>query len=90
MIGHFILSSPLSYQEPPARCVWGTEEARTAQETLHYHGYGFAVHRAVYGITPFFTRFRGGENRIRPRLERLSAFRSTTQKKKGPTYALGS
>jgi hypothetical protein len=79
--GHVVFSSPLYYQEPPAKCVWGTEEARAARETLEHPGCGVVVHRVDHGITPFVTRVRGGEIRIQSRLELLPALQPTTQKR---------
>jgi len=63
-----------------------TQVARIVQEKLQHRGCGVFVHRADDGITPFVMRVRGGEIRIRSRLELLPTLQPINSKNGGPTY----
>jgi hypothetical protein len=62
------------------------EAARIAQERLPPHGCGLVVRRLDDGTTSFAMRVRGGEIRIRSRLEFLPTFRPINSKNGGMTY----
>jgi hypothetical protein len=76
-----VFPSALYLPDPSAKCVWGTEKAVTPQETLERPRCGVDVHRVGHGITPFVMKVRGGEIRIRSRLDLLPVLQPTTQKR---------
>jgi hypothetical protein len=69
---------PMTQEVPDAQV------ARIAQEKLQHRGCGFVVHRVDDSITPFVMRVRGGEIRIRSRLEFLPTLQPINSKKRGP------
>jgi hypothetical protein len=76
---HIVFSCPFYLQVTPPKCVWGTEQALAPEETLEHSGRSVAGHRVDHGITPFVIRVRGGEIRIRSRLELLPVLQPITQ-----------
>jgi hypothetical protein len=74
---------------PMAQEVPDAEVARIAREKFRLHGCGFAVHRVDDGITPFVMSVRGGEIRIRSRLEFLPTLQVINSKNGGLTYGVG-
>jgi hypothetical protein len=75
---------PMTQEVPDAQV------ARIAQEKLQHRGCGFVVHRVDDSITPFVMKVRGGEIRIRSRLEFLPTFQLINSKNGGLTYGPGS
>jgi len=75
---------PITQEVPDA------EVARIVQEKLQHRGCGVVVHRGDDGITPFVMRVRGGEIRIRSRLELLPTLQPINSENGGLTYGPGS
>jgi hypothetical protein len=74
---------PITHGVPDA------EVARIVQEKLQHRGCGVVVHRGDDGITPFVMKVRGGEIRIRSRLEFLPTLQPINSKNGGTTYGPG-
>jgi hypothetical protein len=62
------------------------ELPRIAQEKVSLHGCGFIVPRLDDGITSFVMKVRGGEIRIRSRLEFLPTLRPINSENGSMTY----
>jgi hypothetical protein len=68
---------------PMTQGIPDAEVARIAQEKLQHRGCGFVVLRVDDRITPFVMRVRGGEIRIRSRLEFLPTLQPINSKNEG-------
>jgi hypothetical protein len=75
---------------PMTQGVPDAEITRIVQEKLQHRGCGVVVHRGDDGITPFVMRVRGGEIRIRSRLELLPTLQPINSQNGGLPYGSGS
>jgi hypothetical protein len=76
--------------EPMPREAPDAEVAPIAQEKLQHHACGFVLHGIDDNITPFVMRVRGGQIRLRSRLELLPTLQPINSKNGGLTYGPGS
>src|SRR6266478_9999407 len=75
---------------PMTQGVPDAQVARIVQEKLRHRGCCVVVHRGDDGITPFVMSVRGGEIRIRSRLELLSTLQTINSENGGLPYSPGS